>query len=460
MRNKREYDYRIYHQSHLTNTSSSIYNKATISANDSQSTTVSIQDDRAHLQTISAGNVSKPLIYKKSVIKSNVNNSISTPNKKPPIYKKASGIVYTMNETDLNTTRTISKTNDELEHKTFRINKVAMPANLSRSSSSSNIKSKRCDDSPIINIEDLLLFEEKYTEIIDILDQGSNCSNECFEWWNYYFTSSLFNQFENFYKEEESKIVIKSAWNLKLLFIIILYDISFDDQFYDNANDHLKSIMHLHYKSFLLICEYIQSKVSSSVIGNQWVGKLNSLVKNKLLHEESSEYDLFLKSFSRSTHVSINEIRYYATQISKLMRVILKNYSSCPLINEFVAMFKSISMITVNDLNNFFRTKVIRIFNPEASILGSLLPDASFLSKHQEAVPYLKKESLKKYTLVLDLDETLVNIKTDPNNESKALLRLRPYLYEFLDCVCKYYEIVIFTAGTQEVRHITNYLVC
>lgn len=454
MRNKKDCDYRTYSQSHLTNTNpnSQIYNKTIISANDSQSTTVSIQDERGHLQTISTQN--QPLIYKKNVVKSNAKNSVVTPNKKPPIYKKAGGIMYNTNDTELNTTRTISKTNDEIEHKSFRINRIGMSTNLSRSSSSSNIKSKSQCDSPIINIEDLLLFEEKYTEIIAILEQGSNCSNECFEWWNYYFTSSLFNQFEYFYKDEETKLVIKSAWNLKLLFIIILYDISYNDRFYENAIEHLKSIMNLHYKSFLLICEYIQSKVSSSVIGNHWVGKLTSLVNSKLLHEDSNEYELFLKSCFKSGNESINEIRFYATQTSKLMRVILKNYSDSPIINEFVKMFKSISMITVNELNNFFRTKVIRIFNPEASILGSLLSDSCLLNrkKTQVTVPYLNKESLKKYTLVLDLDETLVNIKTDPNNESKALLRLRPYLYEFLDCVCKHYEIVIFTAGTQEVR--------
>ena len=56
----------------------------------------------------------------------------------------------------------------------------------------------------------------------------------------------------------------------------------------------------------------------------------------------------------------------------------------------------------------------------------------------------------KKFTLILDLDETLISFKTDPFDESKGLLRFRPYLYEFLDLMKKYFEIIIFTSATIE----------
>ena len=62
------------------------------------------------------------------------------------------------------------------------------------------------------------------------------------------------------------------------------------------------------------------------------------------------------------------------------------------------------------------------------------------LGARKPILPPLKQG--KKYTLVLDLDETLVHY--DEKNEELAI---RPYAIEFLDQMALYYEVVIFTAG-------------
>ena len=64
----------------------------------------------------------------------------------------------------------------------------------------------------------------------------------------------------------------------------------------------------------------------------------------------------------------------------------------------------------------------------------------------------------RKYTLVLDLDETLVHyfdvspspFYTQLGAESHFLIR--PGCFEFLEEMAKYYELVIFTAAMQDVR--------
>ena len=62
--------------------------------------------------------------------------------------------------------------------------------------------------------------------------------------------------------------------------------------------------------------------------------------------------------------------------------------------------------------------------------------------------PYLPaltpEKQAKMYTLVLDLDETLVHYE-ECNDQGKFLIR--PYAYEFLEEMAKYYEVVIFTAA-------------
>lgn len=74
------------------------------------------------------------------------------------------------------------------------------------------------------------------------------------------------------------------------------------------------------------------------------------------------------------------------------------------------------------------------------------------------AAPYIRNNPLKKkYCLVLDLDETLIHFKVDPNspNDNGEILA-RPYLTEFLTTLEIYYELILFTAGTEEVTYIIN----
>ena len=65
-------------------------------------------------------------------------------------------------------------------------------------------------------------------------------------------------------------------------------------------------------------------------------------------------------------------------------------------------------------------------------------------------MPYLPEniEDKKIYTLVLDLDETLISFRFDERR--RGIFKVRPGLFYFLNNVKKFYEIIIFTAGTQE----------
>ena len=51
----------------------------------------------------------------------------------------------------------------------------------------------------------------------------------------------------------------------------------------------------------------------------------------------------------------------------------------------------------------------------------------------------------KEYTLVLDLDETLVHYYEEENT-----VLIRPFASQFLQQMHQFYEVVIFTAGTKD----------
>jgi len=68
-----------------------------------------------------------------------------------------------------------------------------------------------------------------------------------------------------------------------------------------------------------------------------------------------------------------------------------------------------------------------------------------------EPAPYLKPlppNKTETFTLVLDLDETLIHYE-EVGSQGKFLIR--PYSYKFLEEMSQYYEVVIFTAAMQDV---------
>ena len=58
--------------------------------------------------------------------------------------------------------------------------------------------------------------------------------------------------------------------------------------------------------------------------------------------------------------------------------------------------------------------------------------------------PYILEPSKKKFTLVLDLDETLAHFT---QLQAGGHFQIRPYALNFLKEMSHYYEIIIFTAG-------------
>ena len=90
------------------------------------------------------------------------------------------------------------------------------------------------------------------------------------------------------------------------------------------------------------------------------------------------------------------------------------------------------------------------------NINGSIIASSSYFEKNKNnfnslpPIPYLVNKSNKKYTLVLDLDETLIHFKVNPNNNNSGILQFRPYISEFLSNIKDFYELIVFTAATKE----------
>ncbi len=93
------------------------------------------------------------------------------------------------------------------------------------------------------------------------------------------------------------------------------------------------------------------------------------------------------------------------------------------------------------------KTNTKEILNKNFQILKYLIT----ISKIQ--IPYLPPldKSKYKYTLVVDLDETLVHYVEE---DEKSFVQIRPYADHFLKEMGKYFEIVIFTAAAEDYADI------
>ena len=99
-------------------------------------------------------------------------------------------------------------------------------------------------------------------------------------------------------------------------------------------------------------------------------------------------------------------------------------------------------------MNTFFRQNILKEDFIGCSILAS-----TFLKEKENfalsPIPYIITPSPKKYSLVLDLDETLIHFKVNHSHNDEGILKLRPGVVTFLEVIKEYYEIILFTEASE-----------
>ena len=290
-----------------------------------------------------------------------------------------------------------------------------------------------------IKLEDLLLIGERINMIIEKMNNLKNefddgICHECYEYWIYYFNSSLIDTYVRFF-DNIHHVIIKSSNNLELFSIILTYLISLDYQALKSFKMLLEKILILIKINFYLLVKQILNK---KIIDENnysyllYIKKLNQII-DKNLRNDLNENDI------------VNELIDNCKIIVNYIKIILSNYTT-EKISELTILFNNISKLPNKAINDFFFDKII-VSNNNDSLLSSF----SFKdneNNHNMSIPFITKPSNKKYTLILDLDETLVCMKF-PNNNNNGILHFRNGLFEFLDAIFPFYELISFTSATQ-----------
>ena len=347
--------------------------------------------------------------------------------------KKTPSLTITRNKSQFETNINNSKTS---LNKNINNNIISNYNNLNNDNNNTicnyyynKIEEEKCEES--VNIEDLIMIQEKFVLINKCfyLRNYSLLYKICFEWLNYFFNSSLKGSLNQFFIDKNIKIIIETSNTLTLITILILYDLSHKENYFENYIDLLINMFNNCNNNYLLICQSILSKIKPEYLkGNIWVDKLR----------EITSHLLNLDSYVNQIYKNTNEIYSYITEL------ILNIKSNYQILNyNIINIFNNYNEFSPEEIYRIFISDILKINNKEGSLLFSSLKTSNPIENN-----IIKSNPQKPLTLILDLDETLISFIF--SNENEGISRLRPYLYYFLDLVKKYYELIIFTAATKE----------
>ena len=310
-----------------------------------------------------------------------------------------------------------------------------------------------------IKLEDLILFEERLNDIIIALNQRNydiGASNECYEFFVFYFNnSSLKYKFPLFFKEE-NRVIIQSAINLKLYMIMITYHLSLNPNLLLKLLDDLKFIFSLLKQNLYLFIKKLMIFYGEAFIlqNEMYFKNFNYiLTRNGLNNLDENEIKKMI--FKNCTNIVKN-----ISNILNLYKIIGE-----PFYFDFYEIFCVLSQITEKEINNYFCTYLFKAKKPKKSN-NNIVPKKPKIifynnilntdvelyeyKKNRIHPPYITTPSEKKYTLVLDLNNTLINYNENISSNDNIFI-LRPGLLSFLNTLKPIYELISFTNESKEM---------
>ena len=308
-----------------------------------------------------------------------------------------------------------------------------------------------------IKIEELLIMEEKFLYIISSLNNKKPMHNECSDFLNYYFNSSLCGNIEKIFINLFDINVIKICIKYILMSITICYDCSFDINILNKTSSILKLILNLIHKNLILIYEHILGNIGIENRNNRWVSKLVNVINTDKNNEINSNFNKDENSNYVSNEYSMNLIEKINLNIGIIVqniRGLLKNYEF-PKVDKLTSLFKKLNEISYYEIDIYYKQNILNVENLNGSLYApTFLKLNSSINFIPFPYPYIQTSNPHQFSLVLDLNETLVHLQIRKEKSVEYVLKIRPGLSQFLEEVSQYYELIAFTGSTQENANI------
>ena len=260
---------------------------------------------------------------------------------------------------------------------------------------------------------------------------------------------------------------LNSTYNkiIKIFFILITY-IKFlllDFNFETTIKSNIKRLVSLINENFLLILSHqvfikepLQENNSCANLQKDFIESYSKIIKQKKFKKNYKEQlTTFGNNINKNLEIVISTVKQFSNNFFKI------GYFN-PIHNIFLDIFRLIDNYKVEDIANIIINNVLYFILKSsqndkknyAPKLVSFTPGTNPLAALgfiNVPSPFLKKLppeiETSTYTLVLDLDETLVHFFYTP---SGGTFLIRPFCSQFLEEMAKIFEIVIFTAALKD----------
>ena len=286
--------------------------------------------------------------------------------------------------------------------------------------------------------QDLLILEEKLCDIILGLKKDKKADNQSLDFLIFYFTFSVYKQLEKIFKNDIDEEIVRLSLNYELISILLCYKFSINNEIID-ISPFIEILQLCHINLINIYEELLNQFIKENKKSNIWIEKLNEIVN---FSKKSSEHVFHSKNYNMDL---IDKINFNTNCLIKKIKNILykQKFDNKNIIINFI---KSLNQKTYEEIDSFFKVYIYVINNPEGSILPQVFRPIQ-TNKQFQNYPFIKIPNKKRCSLILDLNETLVSLRYA--NNSKGLIRIRPFLYEFLDAISLNYEVILFTGSTE-----------
>ena len=343
-----------------------------------------------------------------------------------------------------------------------------------------------------INLEDFLIiiqkFEnvknlintlpEKIKNIKQLLGLINTIKIKLYDLYKFYFGCSFEGTPKNLFISKKSKITLHYYSIIFVLSLGLLYILTNKVKMSQVYFPQIINLFNFQQKLCVLVSDMVIHKIKINKGQKMWVREIMNILNNKLMFN-TENYISDMKKIILNSYYLINEM---------LLEFKLKNENGVIDLNEQEIFFMNfffnntlndLYKYNMNDIEQSFNNNLFNIFNIKSNypnitslnksfkkvnnnnklnhnneVLEIIIPRQKNPIKLTPKVPYLKFSSKKEYTLILDLDETLINFKFIDISKRIGKIQLRPGLINFLEIIKEFYEIIIFTSGTKEYADI------
>jgi Dullard-like phosphatase family protein len=246
---------------------------------------------------------------------------------------------------------------------------------------------------------------------------------------------------------------IKNYNKYTTLSIMLLYDLTFDEQKFNNVKILINELLKLIYSNIIMIISHSKNKINKNEENTSILYHIINNIQNKYTHNnnlylDDSEYLLIDQNSNFSYEEKIN---YNMNFIIRNIHTIINNMKNAINYDNFLDLFKKINDVSFEDMNNFYRHKILKINFLNSSFLSSeIIKNNLQYYENLKLPPYITTSNEKKFTLVISLDETLIHFKKGNIKTNQGIIQLRPGILEFFEAVKPYYEIVLFCNGNKK----------